>query len=579
MKLSLSYWLSAVIGAMQRFGLAFAFLLALGSVSLLQIWSEKSLWSDYEFGVLIYYTSVGLLLSLVLQLWGEERVSRSRQVIVGTLGHGLLLVDSLWLWSLSSDAFSTGLGIGHLSAIVSLGLALFFLPFFRERDDLPSWHFALQVFVGAAVALLVGSIMTGGLCLLISSLDLLFGISLDWEWYGTTAVLFELMLPILLWMSRFPQGDNKHCHHIVPSNFLTGVVRFLFLPLLGLYVFVLYIYALTILVQWELPNGGVGWMVSVLTFGTIALTFTLYPAMQQRPNAWECRAVRWLSIVILPLLLLMTIGICRRLSDYGVTEMRLYALLLNIWFYGVCIGLFVTRARRIHWVALSFGTLFLLSSALPINFSTIALSARKVKLQELWASFPPPNSPMNQSQFETWLQHYQGKRRAAIVENLRYIESRYNEKEVAQWVKSDVSLWANDYAQAEVAKQAGEILLRAEIREAINVPQGFGKVIYIPYLNVDYSWKDSTAIISFQFSERVGKQEGKEAEYTTVDDSVRATIHELSTLNDDNLHLRFFPTISGKYHLVLESIEGSYVPNNPEASSLRVSGAYVFFRK
>ena len=74
MKLSLSYWLSAVIGAMQRFGLAFAFLLALGSVSLLQIWSEKSLWSDYEFGVLIYYTSVGLLLSLVLQLWGEERV-------------------------------------------------------------------------------------------------------------------------------------------------------------------------------------------------------------------------------------------------------------------------------------------------------------------------------------------------------------------------------------------------------------------------------------------------------------------------------------------------------------------------
>ena len=97
MKLSLSYWLSAVIGAMQRFGLAFAFLLALGSVSLLQIWSEKSLWSDYEFGVLIYYTSVGLLLSLVLQLWGEERVSRSRQVIVGTLGHGLLLVDSLWL--------------------------------------------------------------------------------------------------------------------------------------------------------------------------------------------------------------------------------------------------------------------------------------------------------------------------------------------------------------------------------------------------------------------------------------------------------------------------------------------------
>lgn len=572
--------LSTITSAIRRFGLAFIFLLALGSVCLLNIWNESPFWSDYKFGVLTYYSSTGLLLSLVLQLWGEENIPRSRQIAVGTSAHSLLFLDSLWLWTLGSEGFSLSLAFGHLSAIVSLCLALFFLPFFREKDDLPSWHFALQLLTSAAVALLVGSIMTGGVCLLISSLDFLFGISVDWNWYATTFVVFELMLSLLLWMSRFPQGVNKHCHHITTSLFLTRVVRFLFLPLTGLYVLVLYAYAGKILVQWELPNGGVGWMVSVLVFGTIALTFTLYPTILQRPNSWECRVVRWLSIGVLPLLLLMSIGIYRRLSDYGVTDIRLYALLLNLWFYGVCIGLFFTRARRIHWVALSFGALFLLSSVLPLNFSNIALSMRKNRLQELWVSTPPSKEPMNQIEFDTWLQHYNNERRNEIIENLQYIKSRYGREEVAQWVKNDVSLWSyweKNEEKNEEKKRVGEISLSAELTAPVHIPKGFEEVVYLFY--IDSSWKDSTAIISFQLSDRERKNNLTHTQQEAIRDSVMVSLKELSTLNNDNLHLHSFPTVNGKHRVVFESIRGTYVPKDTSASSLDITTVYVFTRK
>lgn len=78
-----------------------------------------------------------------------------------------------------------------------------------------------------------------------------------------------------------------------------------------------------------------------------------------------------MPVLILPLLLLMTIGIIRRFNDYGITINRLYLATLNGWFYIVCIGLFVIKARRINWIPVSFAGIFLLTSALPVNYAGI----------------------------------------------------------------------------------------------------------------------------------------------------------------------------------------------------------------
>ena len=108
-----------------------------------------------------------------------------------------------------------------------------------------------------------------------------------------------------------------------------------------------------------------------------------------------------LPIAILPLLVLMTIGIARRFNDYGITLNRLYLLTLNIWFYIVCIGLFVLRARRIQWIAVSFAGIFLLTSVLPVNYARLThrymFQALSIQIQTSYKG----NSPWTKSNIWT----------------------------------------------------------------------------------------------------------------------------------------------------------------------------------
>lgn len=108
----------------------------------------------------------------------------------------------------------------------------------------------------------------------------------------------------------------------------------------------LYIYATRILISWELPIGWVSWLIVALMTVCIAVQFGLYPTRFKEGKRFDNWITRWMPVLILPLLLLMTIGIIRRFNDYGITINRLYLATLNGWFYIVCIGLFVIKARR-----------------------------------------------------------------------------------------------------------------------------------------------------------------------------------------------------------------------------------------
>lgn len=79
-----------------------------------------------------------------------------------------------------------------------------------------------------------------------------------------------------------------------------------------------------------------------------------------------------MPLLMMPLLILMSIGICRRISDYGITASRLYLATINVWFYVVCIIMLKTKVRRIHWIPISFCVIFALASVLPVNYNSVA---------------------------------------------------------------------------------------------------------------------------------------------------------------------------------------------------------------
>ena len=84
---------------------------------------------------------------------------------------------------------------------------------------------------------------------------------------------------------------------------------------------------------------------------------------------------RWLPVVLLPLLVLMTVGLVYRLREYGITATRLYVMIFNIWAYSVIIYMLAKRDANINNIASSFAAAFVLVSVIPgLNITSVSNS-------------------------------------------------------------------------------------------------------------------------------------------------------------------------------------------------------------
>jgi hypothetical protein len=161
------------------------------------------------------------------------------------------------------------------------------------------------------------------------------------------------------------------------SRLIENAVTRLFMPIAAAYLVTLYCYAAKILFTWQLPDGWVSWLVTASMAAMVILFTMVYPYIEkasQSASGWNRMAVRFITrrmpILMLPLLLLMSIGITRRISDYGITVLRLYLVAFNIWCYAVCIVLIIKRNAGILWISVSFILAFAVLTLLPINVST-----------------------------------------------------------------------------------------------------------------------------------------------------------------------------------------------------------------
>lgn len=418
----------AVRSCFQRFPAPAAFATALMLYAIFVILTEPD--TSRLMNTIIYGLSVGFVLALSLTLWSEERPWTGRVKSVHAIAYLILLLDSVYLYysnfGIDGNGYETFLM--HASALLALALTVFFLPFRRERTDIPSWNFTLRVFASAVVCVLIGLLLWGGLSQLLESLNWLFHIELGRKWYGITCVLLGCYLPALLFLGRIPGGAEKHDREPLRSGFLAGVVRYLFLPLEALYIAVLYVYALQILVRWELPYGQVSWLIIASMVGLVGIEFGLYPTRHADNRRFDHAVARLLPLILMPLLLLMTVGIVRRFSDYGITIDRLYLATLNVWFYAVCLGLFLSRARRIHWIAISFAALFLLTSALPLNYTSLTRRMLYHQVERALAQAKATALPLDHDHYDALMKTLSQEEQNRISSKLDYLESTFSAK-------------------------------------------------------------------------------------------------------------------------------------------------------
>lgn len=447
-----------------------------------------------------YYLSVGTLLSLTLHLWCEEMKRIIPKIAVQVGMHLLLILDAIYLYSYSYEKSFTEIGIAHGAGILAIGLSVFFLSFFKEKNDIPSWNFALSSITACVTANVIGCIMSGGICFLILSVHKLFDLSIDSTCYLYIVILCNVCLSMFLFLGLLPQKQEKHNTRPLQHSFLNGVIHYLFLPLTGGYLIVLYIYALRILINWELPIGWVSWLVITLMTGCIVIEFGLYPSRMAQQKRTDNLIARWLPLFVLPLLFLMTIGIIRRFNDYGVTINRLYLITLNIWCYFVCITLIIIKAKRISWIPISFSLVFLLTSVLPVNYASITRQIiQKEVNQTIIRQKPMLNLPLSQEQYNQWLKTFSSEQARQINEKFIYLYEWFGKESICQWIDEDASLYMlrtefeDKQENQPTVSYSGTIASEA----TISIPDGYQKLQSIHrYQIIDHKEQDKIIAVS-----------------------------------------------------------------------------------
>lgn len=336
--------------------------------------------SKYLSFKLYIFFSFGVIISAVAMLYLEDYFDYLKQYIINAALIALWGVYCFFLPDLDKDNFHID-KITELSAIGTVAcLSLFFISFLKKDKNGAYWNFTMQSFLQFNLAISFGGVICGGLCIAVLAIEALFSIKMSDEIYLNLAVACFVLFAPIYFLANIPDKIVKYNEKITLDKHLKIFALYILTPLAAVYAFILYAYLFKIIFAWELPKGLVSWLVSALACSGLLIITLLYPACVEAKNKFIVFLSRYFGLIILPLLVLMSVGVLRRISDYGISINRCYVILLNIWFYGIYIYLFVAKPQGIKWIPISASAVFLFAS---IGFWNIPSITKHIIISEL----------------------------------------------------------------------------------------------------------------------------------------------------------------------------------------------------
>jgi hypothetical protein len=371
----------------------------------------------------VFY-SLAAVVSLAVVMAVEGRMSRWLSLVIQ-----LVLAATVFWYSTSVPDHPVTSQVVQLVVLYGVSILLaYVLAYLKPQSDGAFRRFAVEVTLQGVIAYVFAGVLMGGLSLALFSVESLFGLKVAGNVYDVLAILCMVGFGPLYLLSNIPVPNELDDEEPTLPKVMKVLGMYILLPILSLYLVILYVYLITIVVQWQLPDGWVSTLISVLALGGFVTMAIVYPLVKQND-----KLVNWLfrffPLLLLPLLVLMSVGIARRLGDYGLTINRGFVLILNGWLYAISIYLFLTRSRHLKWIVVSFAVVAFLSVTGPWSVASIT---EKRLVNEL----------RNELQLAGYLQEKQQElnlteeRRERISELSEYLSGTFG-KEVLKSIESD----------------------------------------------------------------------------------------------------------------------------------------------
>ncbi|UOQ70340.1 DUF4153 domain-containing protein [Hymenobacter cellulosilyticus] len=263
-----------------------------------------------------------------------------------------------------------------------------YLPELRRKADTPSfWRYNETLFLRILTAGLYSGVLYAGCALALVAVKNLFEVHLSNNIYSYLFTVLATVFNTWFFLAGVP-ADFAELEQEAPyPKGLKVFTQFVLLPLVLLYLGILYAYLGRILVRWELPEGWVSLLILAFSVAGIFALLLIHPIREQAGNAWIRTFARWFYLALLPLLGLLVVAIDTRIGAYGITEERYYVLVLALWLAGILAYSLVRQGRGIIWIPASLAVVALLTVAGPWGAFAVAERSQLRELKQMAAQY------------------------------------------------------------------------------------------------------------------------------------------------------------------------------------------------
>jgi len=377
---SLDHLAEKTFSTFKRFPLAIvsAFIGSLFFIKAVHL-SGKANTTHYYWNI-VMTSYVGMLLFISLKVLTEQKkLAKKSDFLLSLFGITLLIG---YYFSLPVEFMTISFTRFCLFALI-LHLTIAFIPYLENEMINGFWQYNKIIFLRIVLSALYTIVLYLGLVLALLALEKLFNIDINSDTYFDLWIWLAGVFNTWFFLSGFPRKFNELDFYTDYPKGLKIFTQYILLPLVTIYLVILYAYMFKIIFAAQWPVGWVSYLVIGFSTGGILSLLLIYPIRNHENNKWILMFSRFFYFALFPLILLLFFAVKRRISDYGVTEQRYFILVLALWLLFISCYFLVSKAKNIKVIPISLCLLALASSFGPWGAFAVSLSSQKQQLEAL----------------------------------------------------------------------------------------------------------------------------------------------------------------------------------------------------
>ena len=438
-------------------------------------WNEKALQYESEVNGDILYFFVPLM---ALTFW-LHRVNRWAYYA------SFFLFLPLMMLNLEPFLWTYGFTFTYVLAAILLIIGN------RQLDNRSFAAHALHVVTQMFFGLLISGILYMAVLAIMASFFYIFGIDEPHHFYEHIAQFIFFVLAPQICCTLVRQNEDEVAE---PFKILRLILNFILSPAVIIYTVILYTYFIKIVFEWDLPKGGVAWM--VMGFITAALIGRVAQSiLSQRYYDWFYSRF---TLIAIPPLIMYWIGSIYRIRLYSFTESRFYLMVAGVLMTLFVLMLFHKRTRRYQLMALIFGAAIILFTYIPgISAKSIGFRCQKQRLVQLISELKLTDAKTGKlnDDLDTWSIKQDSmlcERYKDVTSVIKYVRDEMGDKEFeAKYGKWSHSEYSFNYANnTDTVYISDNTYIRRK-------PVELGEyTIILPSKAYEYNYNDTTVTIT-----------------------------------------------------------------------------------